>query len=111
MPSGEEASEASPDEDPRRGPTRSSTTIPGTLAEAAGYADRELWWEHQIDHRRDARGLFEGILDAMTALRAGREPSAGGKRAAKPSCAGNRRGARRHTFVTSSRYVEATAGE
>ncbi len=46
----------------------------GTLAQAAGYADRELWWEHQIEQRRDARGMFEGIRDAMAALRAGREP-------------------------------------
>jgi hypothetical protein len=47
----------------------------GTLAEAAGYTDRELWWEHQIEQRRDARGVFEGILDAMTELRAERGPS------------------------------------
>jgi hypothetical protein len=47
----------------------------GTLAQAAGYADRELWWEHQVEQRRDARGVFEGILDAMAELRKGREPS------------------------------------
>jgi hypothetical protein len=41
----------------------------GLLAEAAGYGDRELWWEHQIEQRQDAVGLFEGILSAMTALR------------------------------------------
>ena len=39
------------------------------LAEAAGYTDHELWWEQQIEQRRDATGLFEGILEAMTALR------------------------------------------
>ncbi|HEY2514241.1 MAG TPA: DUF5682 family protein [Polyangiaceae bacterium] len=44
----------------------------GALAEAAGYTDRELWWEHQIEQRRDVRGVFEAILDAMGALRAGR---------------------------------------
>jgi hypothetical protein len=41
----------------------------GMLAEAAGYGDRELWWEHQIEQRQDAAGLFDGILSAMTALR------------------------------------------
>lgn len=41
----------------------------GALAEAAGYTDRELWWEHQIEQRLDAVGLFEGILEAMAALR------------------------------------------
>ncbi len=42
----------------------------GMLAEAAGYDDHELWWEHQIEQRLDAKGLFEGILEAMTTLRA-----------------------------------------
>jgi len=44
----------------------------GMLAEAAGYEDHELWWEHQIEQRQDATSLFEGILEAMTALRADR---------------------------------------
>jgi Family of unknown function (DUF5682) len=44
------------------------------LAEAAGYSDHELWWEQQIEQRRDADGLFEGILEAMTALRDGTSP-------------------------------------
>ena len=39
------------------------------LAEAAGYDDYELWWERQVEVRRDAVGLFDGILEAMTALR------------------------------------------
>lgn len=42
----------------------------GQLAFSAGYADRELWWEHQIEQRRDAVDLFEAILEAMTELRA-----------------------------------------
>src|SRR4051794_10214317 len=37
---------------------RSSSAPPddpiGTLAEATGYTDHELWWEHQIEQRRDA---------------------------------------------------------
>lgn len=41
----------------------------GKLAEAAGYSDRELWWERQIEQRQDPTGLFDGIMHAMTALR------------------------------------------
>lgn len=39
------------------------------LARAAGYTDYELWWERQIEQRRDMRGLFEGILEAMSEMR------------------------------------------
>jgi hypothetical protein len=39
------------------------------LAEAAGYDDHELWWERQIEQRQESAGLFESILEAMTALR------------------------------------------
>jgi len=39
------------------------------LAQAAGYADHELWWEQQIEQRRDVTDLFAGILEAMTELR------------------------------------------
>jgi hypothetical protein len=42
----------------------------GKLAEAAGYEDHELWWEHQIEQRQDATDLFAGIMEAMAALRA-----------------------------------------
>ncbi len=49
----------------------------GMLAEAAGYEDHELWWEHQIEQRQDASSLFEGILEAMAALRADREEPQG----------------------------------
>ncbi len=41
----------------------------GALSEAAGYTDREQWWDDQVERRRDAVGLFEGILEAMTVLR------------------------------------------
>lgn len=41
----------------------------GVLAEAAGYSDRELWWEHQIEQRQDSAGLFEAILEAMREIR------------------------------------------
>jgi hypothetical protein len=39
------------------------------LAEAAGYKDHELWWEHQIERRADAAGLFAAILEAMRSVR------------------------------------------
>lgn len=49
----------------------------GVLAEAAGYTDRELWWEHMVEQRVDPAGLFDGIQEAMTALREKRPPPAG----------------------------------
>lgn len=42
----------------------------GVLAAAAGYTDRELWWEHQIEQRQNATGLFDAILEAMREVRA-----------------------------------------
>jgi hypothetical protein len=39
------------------------------LAEAAGYSESELWWEHLVEQRRDPADLFAAILEAMTALR------------------------------------------
>lgn len=44
------------------------------LARAAGYSDYELWWERQIEQRRDLTNLFEGILEAMSALRSDVKP-------------------------------------
>jgi hypothetical protein len=46
------------------------------LAEAAGYADHELWWEQQIEQRHDSAGLFDAIFEAMSTLRADRTPAA-----------------------------------
>ena len=40
------------------------------LAAAAGYDDHELWWEHQVERRRNPAGVFEAINEAMHALRA-----------------------------------------
>lgn len=39
------------------------------LAQAAGFADHELWWEEQVERRDQAAGLFQAILEAMTAVR------------------------------------------
>ena len=70
---------------PMRRPARGS---PGMLAEAAGYTDHELWWERQIEQRRDANGLFEGILEAMTALRTDLHPQGRAtRRSARRICA------------------------
>ncbi|HEY7020865.1 MAG TPA: DUF5682 family protein [Ktedonobacterales bacterium] len=59
----QEQTPASPREDPL-----------ALLAQAAGYDDHELWWERQIEQRRDMVGFFDGILEAMTALRADTTP-------------------------------------
>jgi hypothetical protein len=40
------------------------------IAEAAGYSDGETWWEQMVEQRRDSADLFQGILEAMAALRA-----------------------------------------
>lgn len=45
------------------------------LARAAGYSDYELWWERQIEQRRDMTNLFESILEAMSEMRANPSPS------------------------------------
>ncbi len=39
------------------------------LAAVAGFSDGELWWEHEIERRRDPAGLFDGLIEAMRALR------------------------------------------
>lgn len=41
----------------------------GELAKAAGYQDGERWWEHLVEQRQDSAGVFEAILEAMSALR------------------------------------------
>jgi hypothetical protein len=43
----------------------------GALAHAAGYEDSELWWDHLIERRQEPEGVFEAVLEAMTALREG----------------------------------------
>jgi hypothetical protein len=60
-PESEPAAE-DPVPDPRQDPL-------ALLARAAGYTDSELWWEHQVERRYDAAGLFDAIREAMTSLR------------------------------------------
>lgn len=40
------------------------------LAQAAGYADGEAWWNHMVEERGDGEDLFAAITEAMTTLRA-----------------------------------------
>lgn len=65
-------------EAPPNAPTTDTPTVRddplAMLAEAAGYTDHELWWERQVEQRQNANDLFEGILEAMTALRADLTP-------------------------------------
>jgi hypothetical protein len=44
------------------------------LAQAAGYSDYDLWWEHMVEQRRDSHDLFAAILEAMSALRTDTTP-------------------------------------
>jgi len=44
------------------------------LAEAAGYSESELWWEHLVEQRREPADLFAAILEAITALREAAPP-------------------------------------
>ena len=39
------------------------------LAQAAGYADGEAWWNHMVEERGDGEQLFAAIAEAMVALR------------------------------------------
>src|SRR5688572_22639301 len=45
------------------------------LAHAAGYSDSERWWEHMVEHRREATDVFSAVLEAITALRDAAIPS------------------------------------
>ncbi len=67
------------------------------LSLAAGYDDEELWWEQQIEQRRDARGVFEGINTAMLALRAEKVPR-------------SRREAQREAYMRQTLRQARTAG-
>lgn len=39
------------------------------LAEAAGFADGERWWEHMFEHRINNESVFDAVNEAMTVLR------------------------------------------
>ncbi|WP_428504961.1 DUF5682 family protein [Roseateles sp.] len=70
----DEAPDAAPDREPEHG--RSADPL-GWLAQAAGYADGEAWWNHMVEERGDGEALFAAIEEAMTALRA-EAPAHGG---------------------------------
>ncbi|GGS21236.1 DUF5682 family protein [Deinococcus knuensis] len=52
------------------------------LAEAAGYADFERWWERLVEARGDDFDVFEAVNEAMRAVR-GDAPAASGREAAR----------------------------
>ena len=70
--------EAPPDAPASEAPERDAPTVRddplALLAEAAGYTDHELWWEREVEQRQNANDLFDGILEAMTALRSDLAP-------------------------------------
>jgi hypothetical protein len=39
------------------------------LAQAAGFSDGERWWEYMVEQRQGGLELFQGIQEALTALR------------------------------------------
>ncbi|HRJ52094.1 MAG TPA: DUF5682 family protein [Candidatus Thiothrix moscowensis] len=71
----DKAAEEAPAETAESGTEDSDTTAIrrdplALLAEAAGYADSERWWEHMVEERQDSSQLFQAINEAMSALRA-----------------------------------------
>ncbi|GAA5449442.1 hypothetical protein Ddep01_03229 [Deinococcus depolymerans] len=55
------------------------------LAEAAGYADFERWWETLVEARGDDFDVFEAVNEAMRAVRAD-APAASGREAQREAC-------------------------
>ncbi|GMU20085.1 MAG: hypothetical protein AMXMBFR13_01860 [Phycisphaerae bacterium] len=76
-PAGTPGAEIPPLSDENAQPSTMREDPIGMLAEAAGYTDRELWWEHQIEQRVDATDMFQAVLEAMSAVRATADPPAG----------------------------------
>lgn len=65
------------DRDPKEHEDRSDPL--GRLAEAAGYADAETWWEDVVEHRVHTTGALEAfaaVAEAMAAVRTEEELSA-----------------------------------
>jgi len=73
----EEIAQQSPeqldDSEPTPNPQPPTPDPLGALAEAAGYGDGEMWWEHLVEQRQDHHGLFQAILEAMMEMRATKE--------------------------------------
>lgn len=73
LPAADAVAEATPETPTAEAPAVRDDPL-AMLAEAAGYSDHELWWERQIEQRQNANDLFDGILEAMTALRSDLTP-------------------------------------
>jgi hypothetical protein len=69
VPAGKSVNPAAPEADDEESSDPLFDDPIGVLSQAAGYGDRELWWEHQIEQRQDSTGLFAAIMDAMTSVR------------------------------------------
>lgn len=62
--------EAEPATETESTPSPSVRTDPlDWLAQAAGYADGESWWNHMIEERGDGEQLFAAIAEAMSSVR------------------------------------------
>jgi hypothetical protein len=72
----EPGKEAGPDNPPPALQRRLRVDPLQVLAEAAGFAEGERWWEHVVEHRRDGADLFAAILEAMAEVRASVPPEA-----------------------------------
>lgn len=59
-----------PEDEPPREPDMRSLDPLNWLAQAAGYADGEAWWNHMVEERGDGEELFAAIGEAMITLRA-----------------------------------------
>jgi hypothetical protein len=77
LPQAHRLAEPEEKEEPREREDQARMDPIGALAEAAGFSDSELWWEHEIERRHDPTGLFEGLTEAMRALRESRPAPAG----------------------------------
>lgn len=70
LPQSYQLGQAEPEAPAEADATRVQQDPLGALAEAAGYSDGERWWEHLVEQRRDSEDVFQGILEAMAAVRA-----------------------------------------
>ncbi|QYF92229.1 hypothetical protein KY495_15865 [Massilia sp. PAMC28688] len=57
-----------PDEEMARQVSSSGDALAG-LAQAAGFADTETWWDHLVEQRHDSLELFAAIEEMMTVAR------------------------------------------
>lgn len=69
------------------------------LARAAGHGGGEAWWEHIVEHRRDALDVFEAVGEAMTAVRSELAPGSLGRSPDEPTTEAGLAEARREAWM------------